>query len=369
MAIQENHSTTVVIDGRECLYFGGTNYLSLAQRPELMRAGAAAFEKYGFSAGAGRLTSGESELLLQLESELIAFSSREAAVTLPAGYLSNLAVVEALEDSVDSWIIQPHAHGSVRSAIATSRKPIHVLEDDDVPDAPFRQHCNLEEQTRIGIFVEPINALTGVLTDAGRWLSLTSSRDFIIFDEAHSFGVLGQNGAGVTELAGVSKSPNTHASVVSTATFSKALGGAGGFIIGANSVVDKIKDSSNSFRGSTPLSPVACGAALESLRLIKEDRASTLDKLRSNIDMVNGALVQLGYDWFRSNVVPIYHLPRSDKLDDLHSRLLSKSIYVPSVGDYYRGKGDIGARWTIQAGHTQDQLNCLLDEIRAAIST
>ena len=70
MPIQKNSSTSVTLDGRDYIYFGGTNYLGLAHRPELLRAATEAFNQYGFSAGASRLTSGENELILALEQEL-----------------------------------------------------------------------------------------------------------------------------------------------------------------------------------------------------------------------------------------------------------------------------------------------------------
>src|ERR1700677_3640700 len=100
MVIEANKSTTVTVDGIEYIYFGGTNYLGLAHRPELMQASARAFEKYGFSAGASRLTSGENDLMLQLEKELSDFANAESAVVLPAGFMSNAVVVDAIEDLV-----------------------------------------------------------------------------------------------------------------------------------------------------------------------------------------------------------------------------------------------------------------------------
>ena len=101
MPIEANNSTSVTVDGVTYAYFGGTDYLGLAHRPELMRAAEKAFQSYGFSAGFSRLTSGESDLLLQLEDSLSEFARSEAALVLTAGYMSNFAVVDALDGVVE----------------------------------------------------------------------------------------------------------------------------------------------------------------------------------------------------------------------------------------------------------------------------
>src|ERR1700751_5980330 len=123
MVLVANRSTSVTIGGKDYLYFGGTNYLGLAQRRELIEAADKAFAAFGFSAGASRLTSGEHELLLSLEEELSQFAGAQRSVVLPAGFMSNQVMVDALDQSVDIWVMDRTAHASIQSALRTSRKP------------------------------------------------------------------------------------------------------------------------------------------------------------------------------------------------------------------------------------------------------
>lgn len=347
--IEENLGTRVTVDGKPFTYFGGTNYLGLAQRTELLVAGNEAFAKYGFSASASRLTSGENDLLLELESYVARFAQFEAALVLPAGFMSNLAVVDGLDDRVDAWLIQPHAHSSIRSALATSRKPVHTM-GADKPEAG----------AKLGIFVEPINPLTGELTDIPAIVKSASAGSYIIMDEAHSFAVLGTAGGGAAEHFQLDKTR-----AISTGTFSKAVGANGGFVLASRDIIDIIKEKSGSYRGSTPLSPVLCAAALAALKLIAQDRASTIDALRTNVEAVNKRLQKEGLN--KSSPVPIFYILNPLELPKLEEQLRARNIFVPVVGSYFKAACDLAFRWTIHATHTTDEIDQLLSFVEKHI--
>lgn len=355
LTIEENRGTSVTLDGQQYTYFGGTNYLGLAQRKELLDAGTEAFRKYGFSSSASRLTSGESSLLLELEAYLAEFAQFEAALVLPAGFLSNLAVVDALADLVDAWVIQPHAHSSIRSALATSGKPIHIMvaangaDNGDLFCAPA-----MVPGYRLGIFVEPINPLTGELAKLPAIAAAAPAGSYIIMDEAHSFAVLGTFGGGAAQHFNLEKKH-----LIVTGTFSKALGAYGGFVLAAREIVGLIKEKSGSYRGSTPLSPVVCAAALSALQLVKLDRAGTIDLLRANVNAVNERLHKNGMR--KESPVPIFYLLNPVQLPALEDELLAAKICVPVVGSYFKSACDLAFRWTIHATHKAADIDRFLD--------
>jgi 8-amino-7-oxononanoate synthase len=353
--IQENKSTSVVIDGQHYVYFGGTNYLGLAHRPELLKAAAAAFEKYGFSAGAARSTSGESDQLLQLEEQLAAFSRTESAIVLSSGYMSNFAVVDALDAIVDGWLIQDYAHGSIRSALAQSRKEIVTFKTHPRLDS-IREALGLAPSAKLGTFVEPVNPLTGELVDLSKLSKHVSEHDFLILDEAHSFGVLGTHGTGAVEHFAIAEKSN----IITTGTFSKAIGTMGGFVSGSSDLIQRIKGNSNCYKASTPLSPVAVAATMESLRLITGDYENTLGKLKHNVQKVNAELAAFGHSRFKHNPVPIFNLPQSPSSAVLQKHLRDAGLYLPSVGSYFSSANGSPTRWTVQAGHSEEQLESLL---------
>jgi len=357
MAVERNTSTTITIDGVTYVYFGGTNYLGLAHRTELMQAAEVAFRQFGFSAGASRLTSGETLLITDLERELAEFGQAESSIVLPAGYLSNFAVVDALDDQVDAWIVSPQAHGSIKSALQSSKKRVFTYEDDDL--TWFREKYQLNQDTRLGVFAEPIDPLTGDCLDLHALLLRISPSDYLILDEAHSFGVLGTHGIGALEHYHMQPSQY----LIRTGTFSKALGTYGGFVLAASDVIARVKQLSNSYKASTALASPVVAATRESIRLLQEDAESTVHRLQQNVRIVNGKLCELGFDNFRAHSTPIYHLSNSPSVNLLRQSLPNDGFYLPSVSNYFAGSCEIGLRWTLQSGHTNEQLGRLLTAI------
>jgi 7-keto-8-aminopelargonate synthetase-like enzyme len=217
----------------------------------------------------------------------------------------------------------------------------------------------------LGYFAEPIDPLLGTLFDLPALHSTLDKSDVLVLDEAHSFGVLGEHGRGALEHFNIK--PSTQ--IVRTGTFSKAFGAQGGFILADAQQIDKIKRTSNSFKVSTPLSPVSCAASRESLRLVAKEPQSTIKKLKANIEYANSRLSADGFPQMAANVVPIYHLPDSPAVRNLRERLPGMGMYLPSVTSYFADFCEIGLRWTLQAGHDREQLDKLFDAISEACSS
>lgn len=362
--IEANRSTVITLDGKQFLYFGGTNYLGIAHRRVLLEAATKAFEQFGFSSGASRLTSGETDLLVVLERELAAFCKAEAALILPAGYMGNSAVVDAINDKVDHWIIAKNAHGSIKAAVAHTGKVLTVEElgANVLDNRSLRGRLGLRPEARLGIFAEPVDPLLGEIYDASSLIKTLNPEDFVVLDECHSIGVLGEFGRGAVEHFGWKPS----ASLIRTGTFSKAFGAQGGFIVGSAAVIDNIKLNSYTYKVSTPLSPVCCAASRAALKLVREDPGSTITALRKNMTYINARLRALGYKQFAKHATPIYHLPDSPKMRALRTDLTAKGIFVPMVTSYFADYCEIGLRWTIQAGHSTAHIDKLMDAIAAA---
>jgi 8-amino-7-oxononanoate synthase len=362
--IEANRSTVITLDGKQFLYFGGTNYLGIAHRRALLDAATKAFEQFGFSSGASRLTSGETDLLVELERELASFCKADGALILPAGYMGNSAVVDAINDKIDHWIIAKNAHGSIKAAVAHTGKVLTVdeLGANALDNRSLRGRLGLRPEAKLGIFAEPVDPLLGDVYDVSALVKTVGADDYVVLDECHSIGVLGEFGRGAIEHFALKRMPN----LIRTGTFSKAFGAQGGFIVGAAEVIDNIKRNSYTYKVSTPLSPVCCAASRAALALLREDPASTITALRQNMTYMNARLRALGYKQFAKHATPIYHLPDSPAMRALRTALSTKGIFVPMVTSYFADYCEIGLRWTIQAGHTTQHIDKLMDAIAAA---
>ncbi|MBX9686156.1 MAG: pyridoxal phosphate-dependent aminotransferase family protein [Candidatus Obscuribacterales bacterium] len=359
MRLSSNRSTHVEFEGKNYLYFGGTNFLGLAQRPELIEAALAAFEKFGLSSGASRLTSGDNEELAGLERELAQFAASQSALVLPAGFLSNQAVVEGLDHKVDVWIAFAKAHASIHAALKHSKKEVLFLEDPECGAAAdgLREHLGLTSRMRIGLFLEPIFPLKGRLASVCEIRARLAEKDILILDEAQSMGVLGENGRGAIEHF---KLPPLN--LIRTGTFSKAFGAYGGFVLADPDNLDLIRSRAASVGGSTSLPPAICAAARASIRLIENEPESNIQKLNANIIYLNRLLSEID---LASSKVPIFYQEASPRLAEIREKLLEEQIYLPSVSSYFSSSSQIGLRWTIQAAHSREQLDLLVESIKS----
>ncbi len=368
MILSANSSTHIKTGGKSYLYFGGTNYLSLAQRPELLKAANEAFATYGFSSGASRLTSGENELLLELEDNLKSFAEFEAAIVLPAGFMSNQVVAESIAGDCDAFISYRNAHASIKAAIAQTKKPVYYIDDfapakgaSDLLYSPstLRKHFSLSPKSVLAFFCESLDALTGNLNPIAELLALSKDGDLIVLDEAQTFGVLGKHGRGLLETLEM-KGPNFEAQerLIVTGTFSKAIGTYGGFVLASKELAEKIRSESISYRGSTTLPPLICAASSESLRLIKNEAKSNLELLKQNIEFLNKVLFAAAFfdQAALTKSTPIYFLEGFKNPEAFRNSLEKAGIYIPSIRNYFKEMALPGLRWTIQARHSKEDL-------------
>jgi 8-amino-7-oxononanoate synthase len=92
-------------------------------------------------------------------------------------------------------------------------------------------------------------------------------RALLLLDEAHSFGVLGDGGRGAAHAAGIAAAPD----LVRTITLSKSLAGQGGAVLAGREVIQTLVDTGRGFIFDTGLAPPSAGAALEALRILRDN--------------------------------------------------------------------------------------------------
>ena len=87
-----------VINGKRCLYFGGTGYFGFQTHPELIQAAQRGLFESGMCTATSRNIFGTSPLHLEVEKKAREFFGSEDAIYLPSGYLINIAAFQALTE-------------------------------------------------------------------------------------------------------------------------------------------------------------------------------------------------------------------------------------------------------------------------------
>lgn len=300
-------------NGRELINLAGNDYLGLASHPRLRDAAIDAARRFGTGAGASRLVGGHLPIHAEVEAQFAAFKHAEAALILPSGYTANLAAVTALARPGDLICVDKLSHASLidaaRSSGAEARVFPHLgyeklerlLErgprggaDDVSPSRPpptDLPHGGGERNPRAFILTDSVFSMDGDAANLPLLCGLAQKHGAIlIVDEAHGTGVLGETGAGLCEIQGVSSRVDV---VVSTA--SKALGGLGGVVTARREVIAALVNRARPFIFSTAV-PAAQAAAIGAALGVLRDEPWRREKIRGLAFDLRQRLHGLGWE-------------------------------------------------------------------------
>jgi 8-amino-7-oxononanoate synthase len=258
------------------LDLASNDYLGLSGDPRLAEAAAAAAQTWGTGSTGSRLVTGTTALHAELEAELAAFTGAPAALVFSSGYLANLATVTALAAALagpgtdDGVLIVSDElnHASLIDAcrLARGRNVRLVVTPHHDPGAVESALAGRAERAAM-IVTDAVFSVSGRVAAAGELHALARRHGaLLVLDEAHSFGVLGEGGRGVAHGLGL-----TGPEVVRTMTLSKSLSGQGGAVLGAPEVIATLVDTGRGMIFDTGLAPTSAGAALEALRILRDD--------------------------------------------------------------------------------------------------
>jgi glycine C-acetyltransferase/8-amino-7-oxononanoate synthase len=338
---------------RKLAYFSGCDYFRLASHPAVLEAAHDGLKKFGLNVAASRLTTGNHQIYLTLEKELANFFDADDALLLPSGYLTSLAVAQALAGYFSHALVDERAHPALLDAANLLDCPVLKFKHRD--ESIFAQAI-----ARCGPGSRPIVLTDGMFSHDGSvaplkaYLEHLPKDGLILVDDAHGAGVLGKTGKGSLEAEGVSRRR-----IVQCVTLSKAFGAYGGAILGPPALRKQILERSRLFVGSTPLPLPLASAALKSVKVLKADK-SLRQRLFQNSDYVKTALRAAGFEIPGSPgpIVPL-HCKNQSEVTALRKDLLVAKIFPPFL-KYPGGPAKGYFRFVISSEHSRAQLDNLV---------
>jgi 8-amino-7-oxononanoate synthase len=354
----------VILGGQSYLYFAGTGYLGLQADLRVIAAGQEGLKSFGVHTATTRAGYGSSPPVLDVERRTAKLLAADEACYLATGYACNFAVAAALSDEVDLVLVDESAHDCLREATRwldrLASRPA-VLRHCDPQNAHELLAARLRPGQRALVMTDGIFAASGRVAPIGEYLSVLDRFDgsMLLVDDAHGLAVLGENGRGTLEWAGVDpgrinrlQAPEGATRVFHTATLSKAVGGQGGAIAGSPEFMNRVRRSSGWYRGSSaPAAPVA--AATAAALAIVECEPALRTRLAANVEAVRDGLSGLGLVVDRSpSPIVSFRLDTAAAMQEVHRRLLDEGIAVAYTRDY-AGAGPAGViRIAVFATHT-----------------
>ncbi|MCK4752433.1 MAG: 8-amino-7-oxononanoate synthase [Planctomycetes bacterium] len=351
--IDSAQGTTVRIDGHDKILFCSNNYLNLANHPKIIEATTEAMKKYGHGSGASRLISGTMRPHVELEKELATLLGKEAALIFPSGWMANEAVIRSIPQKGDLLVLDKLDHASIIDAAKGS-------------DAEFRtyrrgSHERLEKfladdnYNRKFIITESIFSMDGDTADLETLIELKNKYNaFLIVDEAHAFGCLGENGAGLAEKSGVLDEVD-----IIVVTMSKAMGSTGGAVAAKRQVIDLLINKARSFIYTTAPTVASCAAAMAAMEIARQE-PDRRKKLKQNAEYLHTKLNQLGLNTgsSESHIIPVIIGGEKETLT-VSKGLYEMGFFIPAIRPPTVAAGTARLRISIQSEHTKEQMDSL----------
>jgi len=348
------------IGGKTFLNFSSNDYLGLANHPALKEAAIKAIGKFGAGAGASRLVCGSLAPFHELEEILAAFKKTEAALTFSTGYAAALGTITALIGKDDIVIIDKLVHASIVDAVRLSGSKLRVFDHNDLNDLEtilkwadeFSKAESGKRKAEILVVTESIFSMDGDAAPLRKIVALKEKYGaWLMVDEAHATGIIGQNGRGLADELGVSNQIE-----IQMGTLGKALGASGGYICGSRALVDFLVNRARSFIFSTAPVPAAAAAATAGILLGKSNegdaRRKTLwqrgEQLNSKFKIKNSKFV--------SAIIPII-IGDEAEAAAAATQLRGQNIFIPAIRYPTVARGAARLRVTLTAAHTEAEVS------------
>jgi 8-amino-7-oxononanoate synthase len=342
-----------------CVDFSSNDYLGLSHHPAVLKAASAALRKWGSGSGASRLLSGNLKIHSDLESSLARFKKEEACAVFSSGYLANLGALRTLAQEKDVVILDRLCHASLIDGARLSRAKFWVYEHRDVSQLAGLL-ARARSYRRRMVVTDAYFSMDGDIAPLPELTSLCEKTDSILMiDEAHSTGVYGKSGRGLTEHFGVSgRVP------VVMGTLSKALGSVGGFIAGNRSLRESIVNFCRPYIYTTAPSPAASAAALAAVKTVTRE-PSLRKRLWENVGRMRAELGRMGLDLMGSEgpILPI-RVGDPARVLLIREKLKQKGFIVSAIRPPSVPGGTERIRISISAAHSTSQINRFLETLK-----
>lgn len=353
---------TTTIGGKSCLYFGGTGYFGLHGHPEVIQAGIDAFRRYGTHSATSRSGFGNNPALVQVEERLKKYFNQEEAAYFGSGYLSSLVLAQALSREYNLILIDESAHFCLHDAARAVMKPVFTFRHRDPEGLKRLLKTNLKPGQRPFLLTDGVFPTFGAIAPLPDYAGIIEPYDGIIgLDDAHGAGVLGPNGRGTIEYFGLKSE-----ALYFCGTLSKAFGGHGGFVVGKDGLIARIKRAVGAFIGSTPTPTPIAAATAKGIEILSS-HPEMRERLRQNVILAKSGLKKLGIKT-DDTPVPIvaWSLRSEQEMKKAQKKMMARGIAIPYLK--YAGAPAKGVlRITIFSTHTPDQIGRLVDTLKQVL--
>jgi 8-amino-7-oxononanoate synthase len=346
--------------------------LGLANHPELVAALAEGAKRYGVGSGASHLISGHSIAHDLLEKKLAACESKyipnARALFFSTGYLANINAITGLSKLANQGEVSIYSaklnHASlidgVRLASSQTKAKVTLFDHQNLD---FLEEVLQQDAHPLKlIVVDGVFSMDGDIAPIKNLLHIAEQYDALLMvDDAHGFGVLGEQGHGILEQSAVHSER-----IIYVGTLGKAAGVSGAFICAAAPFIEWLIQKGRPYIYSTATPPAIAHTLLTSLELIESKEGIARRKQLNQ-------LIQIWRDemtfqrWEKTpSSTPIQPVILGSNASALAAaKLLDEAGYwIPAIRPPTVPVGSSRLRITFSANHSVDDLRELIKTLQ-----
>jgi 8-amino-7-oxononanoate synthase len=348
----------VLVNGREMGMFASYSYLGLVGHPKINAAARQAIDRYGTGTHGVRTLAGSLTLHSELEETIADFKGTEAAVTYTSGYVTNLTVVSTLVGRGDYVISDKLNHASIVDGCLMSGAKFLRFKHNDMEALEQRLQQVPSGSAKL-VIADSVFSMDGDIIDFPKMVELCQKYNaWLMIDEAHSVGVLGNTGRGIEEHFGM---PGTID--IKMGTLSKTIPSIGGYVAGKKDLIKYLRHASRAYIFSAALPPAQAAAAKAAFEVILEE-PWRVEKLNKNSHQFISGLQERGFDtlYTQTAIVPV--VCGTDEIAfTMTSVAQHRDVFVLPVVSPAVPPGLARLRATVTAAHEPQEIEYAMDVI------
>ncbi|MGI4778695.1 MAG: serine palmitoyltransferase [Janthinobacterium lividum] len=346
-------ATSATIGGRRMILAGTNNYLGLTYDAACRAAAIEAIGTQGTGSTGSRMASGNYAGHRALEHELADAIGWPSCMVFSTGYQTNLGVISALADTGDFLLVDSDSHASIHDGCRLSHATTIRFRHNDSENLDRRLARLGADAKRALIVVEAVYSTLGDRAPLREIVEIKKRHGaWLLVDEAHSFGVFGPRGMGLCEELGLLDDVD-----FIVGTFSKSLGGVGGFCLSRHEALELVRMVSRPYIFTASSSPPSIAATREALRQVLAGRPLR-ERLWRHAARLYAEAARLGYRLGATEPCPVAALVFEDRAKALalwHS-LLDAGIYTNLMIPPATPAGLSIVRISLSAAHTDEDI-------------
>ena len=349
--------TEAIVNGQKVILAGTNNYLGLTFDPEAIAAAQRAVEENGTGTTGSRMANGTYADHIRLEHELAEFFGTQAAILFSTGYSATSGMSATLAGAGDVILLDADSHASIYDGVRLSGAEIIRFRHNDPNDLEKRLRRLRGRSGDTLIIVEGIYSMLGDIAPLAEIAALKREYGaYLMVDEAHSMGVMGDNGRGAVEAAGTADDTD-----FIIGTFSKSLGSIGGYCVSNHAELELVRFATRSYVYTASASPSVIASTRMTLRIMRQ-RPELREQLWNNAHHLYNALKKLRFEVGpqASPVVAVMSESTEKAIrwwEELFDQGIFVNLVIPPASPASRGL----LRCSISAAHSSEQIEQIVN--------